>query len=140
MIAKLTVKEIMTTNVFTISAEAPLEDAALIMRAHKVGSVPVVDGNNNLVGIITETDIFDALLHALGATGDYKRLTIECEDKPCTLGKIGEIFAQHGINIRSLVVFHPSEGSAQIVIRTESGDLEPLLAELRRQSFVTLVS
>lgn len=50
------VNEIMTQPVITIGEDAPLQEAANIMLQHRIGGIPVVDGNGNLVGIITETD------------------------------------------------------------------------------------
>jgi CBS domain-containing protein len=52
----LKIKEIMTTDVRTISANDSISEAANIMKQLDVGSVPVVD-NNLLVGIITDRDL-----------------------------------------------------------------------------------
>lgn len=52
----LKIRELMTTDVRTISPNATIKDAANIMNTVDVGSVPVVD-NNKLVGIVTDRDI-----------------------------------------------------------------------------------
>jgi len=52
----LKIKEIMTTNVRTVSANDSISEAANIMKQLDVGSVPVID-NNLLVGIITDRDL-----------------------------------------------------------------------------------
>lgn len=59
MLCKLPVHRVMTKNPRTISSTVPLIDAARLMLEHKVGALPVVDGDE-LVGIITESDIFRA--------------------------------------------------------------------------------
>lgn len=51
----LVVKEVMATDVVTISPAAPLKEAAATMLEKKIGSLPVVDGGR-LVGILTEAD------------------------------------------------------------------------------------
>jgi CBS domain-containing protein len=53
---KFAVRDIMTRDVQTVRAEMPLRDAAQLMLQGKVGCLPVIDAENNLVGIITEAD------------------------------------------------------------------------------------
>jgi acetoin utilization protein AcuB len=62
LIAKLQVKRVMTSNVMTISPEADIIDAAQIMLDRKVSGIPVVDDAQQLVGIVTESDIFRMLV------------------------------------------------------------------------------
>jgi acetoin utilization protein AcuB len=76
LVSKLTVGEIMTKEVFTVTDDTPLEDAARIMADNRIGALPVMrDGK--LVGIITETDIFKAFLELLGAREPGVRLTMK---------------------------------------------------------------
>ncbi len=63
LLAKLTIDEIMTRNVITVTADATIRDAARLMLDHDIGSLPVLDGNR-LVGIITESDIFRVLVQS----------------------------------------------------------------------------
>jgi acetoin utilization protein AcuB len=58
ILAKLDVGKIMTPQPITISPEATLAEAAQVMLKHKISGLPVVDKQGNLVGIITESDIF----------------------------------------------------------------------------------
>ncbi len=57
------VKDLMTPRVESIESDASVDDAAAMMRARLIGSLPVMDGTD-LVGIITATDVFEALRHA----------------------------------------------------------------------------
>jgi CBS domain-containing protein len=50
------VRDMMTREVSTVHPEASLADVARLMRREKIGCVPVVEGENTLVGIITEAD------------------------------------------------------------------------------------
>jgi acetoin utilization protein AcuB len=59
LLAKLTVDQIMTKAVITITPRHNARDAARLMLEHKIGGLPVVDGKR-LVGIITETDLVRA--------------------------------------------------------------------------------
>lgn len=61
LLDKLTVREVMTKKVFTVSPEAELEEAARLILERKIGALPVVK-DRTLVGIITETDLLRAFL------------------------------------------------------------------------------
>jgi CBS domain-containing protein len=62
LLAKLKVKEVMTANPITVSAEATIGEAAQIMLQYKVGGLPVVEASGKLAGIITESDIFEMIV------------------------------------------------------------------------------
>lgn len=52
------VEQIMTTSVITIRPEASVIEAASLMLRHKIHSLPVMDAENKLTGILTESDLF----------------------------------------------------------------------------------
>jgi CBS domain-containing protein len=60
--AQLIVDKIMTRNVLTAHPETSILDAAELMLDQKVSGLPVVDAQNHLVGMITESDIFRMLV------------------------------------------------------------------------------
>ncbi|MGQ9833714.1 MAG: CBS domain-containing protein [Candidatus Villigracilaceae bacterium] len=60
-LAKMSVRQVMTRDPKTIAPDAPLVEAARIMLAHEISALPVME-NNQLVGIITESDIFRAFV------------------------------------------------------------------------------
>lgn len=62
LLAKLTVKEIMTADVKTIGPEDTIKTAATLLYENRIGALPVVNKQNALVGIITESDIFRILI------------------------------------------------------------------------------
>lgn len=64
-LAQHTVKEIMHTAVHTIEDTAPVVEAAKLMRVARVGGLPVLNEQNNLVGIITRSDLIDYLIRLL---------------------------------------------------------------------------
>ncbi len=104
LLSKLTVDEVMTKDVITVTEDTPVEDAARIMADRKIGSVPVVrDGQ--LVGIITETDLFKLFLELLGARKKGVRLTMLLPDVKGTLAKVTGAIAEQGGNIIALGTF-----------------------------------
>ncbi|GIV98100.1 MAG: CBS domain-containing protein [Herpetosiphonaceae bacterium] len=66
------VYEVMTENPIAVQPETSLREAALLMREHKFGGLPVVDENTFVVGIVTESDLFEALVLYLERANDIK--------------------------------------------------------------------
>jgi CBS domain-containing protein len=62
------VRDVMTPDPVTVSADAPVREAAGLLRKHKVGGLPVME-DGRLVGIITEGDIL-RLMETPGLSGD----------------------------------------------------------------------
>ena len=62
LLSKLTVDHVMTHTPYTVAPETPIQEAARIMLERKVSGLPVVDDEQHLVGIITESDIFRMLI------------------------------------------------------------------------------
>jgi len=54
---RVTVMQIMTHQVITVTLDTPIEAACELMLKHKIGGLPVV-ADGRLVGILTESDIF----------------------------------------------------------------------------------
>jgi CBS domain-containing protein len=52
-----TVAEIMTPNPMTVKPETPLKEAISILAEHKISGLPVVNEQDQLVGIISENDL-----------------------------------------------------------------------------------
>jgi acetoin utilization protein AcuB len=59
LLARLTVDQVMTRSVIIIGPDLDARDAARLMLEHKIGALPVLDGEH-LIGIITETDVLRA--------------------------------------------------------------------------------
>lgn len=64
LLSKVTVKDIMSSPVTTVSPDTHVREAASILASKKFGGLPVLDGKD-VVGIITETDLFKVLLELL---------------------------------------------------------------------------
>jgi acetoin utilization protein AcuB len=96
LLAKLKVEKMMSRDVITVSEDTPLEEAASIMADRRIGGLPVMQGKT-LVGIITESDLFKALLQLLGGRRSGVRITVATSGAKGTVAKLtGAIFAAGG--------------------------------------------
>lgn len=62
---KLRLGDVMTKPAVTVTPLTKLQDAASLMIKHKIGGLPVVDAEEKVIGVITETDIFKAFVALL---------------------------------------------------------------------------
>jgi acetoin utilization protein AcuB len=86
VMSRMTIDKVMDTNVITISADTPIEEAARIMADNSISGIPVME-NNQLVGMIAETDLFKAFLEVLGARQPGIRLTVLLDKAPGQLAR-----------------------------------------------------
>ena len=114
LISKVTVKNVMAKKVVTVDQDTPIEEAARIMADKKIGGVPVVSGGN-VVGIITETDLFKIFLELMGARQKAWRVTATIAEKPGTLAKLTQAVAQHGGNFISFGMFSGPDANSRVV-------------------------
>ncbi|MCU0521563.1 MAG: CBS and ACT domain-containing protein [Anaerolineae bacterium] len=135
LLSKLKVKEIMARDIVTVTEDAPLEEAARIMVDSSVSGLPVVR-DRNVVGIITETDIFKILLEMMGARNLGTRLTIQVHDQPGTLSRIAGTIAGIGGDIVALGTFRgEGHGHSLLVIKVCCIEQDALVEAMRGQGF-----
>ena len=138
LLAKTKIKDVLPKRrkLLTIGPEDYIETAARIMRQNTVSGLPVVDDFGNLVGIITETDIFDALIHILGVYQPHSRIDIYTEDRPGSLHQIAGLISGKGINILNIVAYYDQKkGKYKIILRLASLECNDLVEELKQHGY-----
>ncbi|WP_413488542.1 CBS domain-containing protein [Carnobacterium divergens] len=135
LLTKTTVKEIMLTDVQTISPNALLEEAAVRMRENQISVLPVVENQNQVVGIITEKDIFDAFIDLLGYYNQGCRVVVDIpEDHTGILENITHLFATEKMSIDQIAVYRKT-GLTQVVIQVASTDDAKIKEMLTQQNY-----
>jgi acetoin utilization protein AcuB len=94
----------MAKKVVTVAEDTPIEEAARIMADNKIGGLPVVRGTE-VVGMVTETDLFKVFLELLGAREAGVRLSALVADQPGELAKLTSAIFKAGGNILALGTF-----------------------------------
>jgi len=106
LLAKLTVEKVMVKKVITVQEDETVEKAAKIMADSYIGCLPVMKGSM-LVGIVTDTDIFQFFVNAFGARHKGVRITVNAKEQPGQIAALAGAVAKEGGNIVALVT---SEG------------------------------
>ncbi|MGQ9594657.1 MAG: CBS domain-containing protein [Anaerolineae bacterium] len=131
LLSKLTVKEVMTREVITVTEFTPIEEAARIMVDNKIGGLPVMRGDT-LVGIITETDLFKIFLELLGARERGVRLTVLVPEQPGVLAQLTRHIADAGGNIVALGTFLGEDPTNRLIACKVTGVPKDALLEVVR--------
>jgi acetoin utilization protein AcuB len=129
LLAKMQVKDIMHKDVITIPVDATIEEAALLMSTRHIGGLVVVGDKDSVVGVITETDIFNSFVEIMGLKEGKTRFTFKVSNQVGVLHDITRVFKDLGINISSLATY-PVEGGAEMVIRFNAQDTDELVKRL----------
>lgn len=97
LMSRITVREVMTREVLSVTENTTIEDAAKIMVDKKLGGLPVLRGAE-LVGIITETDLFRVYLEMTGAREPGVRVTCLIPEQKGQLARLTQAIAIEGGN------------------------------------------
>ena len=134
LISKITIKEVAVKNVITTTPDTLLEDAALEMREHRIGALPVME-DDKLVGIITQKDIMDAFLDIMGVRSSGKRLVVEVPDKVGILNEVSLVIRELDLNIINLAVYHLPNRRNQIFCRLDGERVDEIVQMLADKGF-----
>lgn len=130
----LRVGTVMTRAVITTVGRLPVEEAARLMVMEKISALPVVEGGR-LVGIVTETDILDLFVRALGASEPSSRLDVTLDDRGAALADAIQAVEGAGVAVASIVTLPSRQGWREVVIRIPTIDPRPAVRALRARGF-----
>ncbi len=134
---KIKIKDIMTKDVVTIGPDEAIEEAAVLMREKKLGTLVVVD-KNNLEGIITESDLFKAFIDVFNFDRPGIKIAVSFEDKIGELGKLTSLISSMDILIISLIITYSKDGKALITMRLKTDQKDPVVKELEKSGYVVI--
>lgn len=136
LMSKLKVEKVMTRNVITVTEGTPLEEAALIMADKRIGSLLIMR-DKELVGIITESDLFRVLLDLLGGRRSGVRITAAVVNAKGTLAKLtNAIYAANG-DIVGLGVREIPESSHlrwEVMVKVQDVAKDKLIEVVRQEA------
>ena len=124
LINKILVRDVMTKDVITVEEDTAIEEAARIMVDNKIGGLPVMrDGE--LVGIITETDLFKIFIELMGARDHGVRVTVVVPNVKGELAKLTKAIADIGGNFEAFGQFAGDDPSTRnVTFKVKGEDVE----------------
>ncbi|KHD45746.1 CBS domain-containing protein [Streptococcus hongkongensis] len=139
LLNKTKIKDIMIKKVITVEPDASLEDAIYLMLTHKIGVLPVLEGDL-LVGIITDRDVYRAFLHISGYGLEGIRVVIHTDNAVGVLARLTSTISEANLNIRRTVVDTRSSGKTVVEIQIDGDILPEILQEKLENTGVEVVS
>ncbi len=110
------VKKIMSHPVQTTHPSDPIESAAQLMRELRIGCLPVIE-ENQIVGMVTITDMLDALLLLTGVHRPSGRLDVRLSNRSGELARLTSLLAELKVNIHSILTYPEKDKTIRLVLR-----------------------
>jgi len=134
---RIRVADEMARDVATAGPEDPIEDAAMAMYERKIGCLPVVDGED-LVGILTTSDVMRALVRLVGAHKPGSRLEVALPSRSGSMAEGTQIVRDEGVDIVSILASSENEdeaGERVAVLRVATIDPKQVVESLRAAEY-----
>lgn len=131
------VRRIMVAPVVTAHPLDPVEEAAKVLRERRIGAMPVLE-EERLVGIVTATDLLDALVAMTGVLSPSARLELELPPQPGALAKLIDRIAAAGFGVSSVLSTQFEADAVTVVLRVGTINPQALSARLRAEGFSVL--
>lgn len=137
LLNRTSVREVMIKkkDLVTISSDKLMEDAADMMLRHDIGCLPVVD-NGELVGILTQNDLFKSFLEILGYNRKGSRIDVHVKDTLGVIGEVSKIFVDNNANITNFTVYRNNDDTtADLILSCDLIETDQLVEDLNNNGF-----
>ncbi len=137
LVSKIKVRNIMTKDPITVPQNFTVEETAEVLLKNKISGAPVVDQNGDIVGTITQTDLFRVLIVLTGVGNRGIQFAFQLEDRPGSIKEVADVIRKYGGRMVSILSSYQDvpEGYRKVYIRMRSierPNLQKLKEELSR--------
>jgi acetoin utilization protein AcuB len=142
LVAKMSVKDIMSKNLVTVSPDTTVESAVAVAQNKGVGALPVID-NGALVGIVTTDDFFYKILNPMLGIGKpgIRVLVHDCGTPKCIqhIMEIMDVIEVVGKNKARILAVHsmptPEGEETQLMLHLDNADPAKIIKVLADSGF-----
>lgn len=103
LLSEMKIKDVMTDKCICLQAEDTLEKAALVMLEEKISGIMILDVDDNLVGLLSETDILRGFIHATGIQDGAHQFVIDMPDLPGSVTQALNTIRNHEARVLSIL-------------------------------------
>lgn len=128
LISKIKVKNIMTREPITVPNDYTIEETAQLLMEHKISGVPVMNPQDEIEGIITQTDLFKLIISFTSVGINCVRLALQLEDRSGSIKTVTDMIREKGGRLASIMTSYDQApaGFRNVYIRAYSIDEESL--------------
>lgn len=134
MLEVITVGDVMIEAPITVSPDTGVEEAARLMYEHKIGGMPVMEGDK-LVGVITTMDLLAAFLSMLGLLRSSSRLDLLLDKDPRVLDDVTRLIKQAGGEIINIALGPTKGAKRSYLVRLTKCNLVPIIDRLKQHGY-----
>jgi acetoin utilization protein AcuB len=141
LLAKMTVKDIMSKNLVTVTPDMTVESAVALAQNKGVGALPVLDGGT-LVGIVTTDDFFYKILNPMLGIGKpgvrvliHNCGTPECIQHVMEIMGVMEVVGKNKVKILAVDSMPTPEGEPQLLLHLDNADPAKIMKVLADSGF-----
>ncbi len=136
LLTRIKAKDIMSRNPITLPDTYTIEEAAEVLHDHHISGAPVMDDKGRMVGIVTQQDLYKALMSLAGVKRRGVHLAFEAEDRPGSIKDLADIIRRYDGRLASILSSYDRapQGYRHVYIRAYQLDREripAMLEELR---------
>jgi acetoin utilization protein AcuB len=103
LLSEIRIKEIMTKDPVTVPFDYTLEETAQVLLENKISGAPVVDYDGEIVGTVTQSDIFRALVSLTGLRKRGISFAFMVEDRPGSIKNLADVIRKYGGRMASIL-------------------------------------
>lgn len=128
LLSDITVGDIMTKEPVTVPYDFTVEEAAEVLLKNKISGTPVVDRANRVVGVITQTDLFRAIISLTGLQRKGVQFALQVSDTPGSVKHVTDTIRQYGGRMASVLTSYGDapEGFRKVFITMYNIDRQRL--------------
>ena len=122
LLTKIKVNDIMTRDPIAVPPDYTVEETARVLLDGKISGAPVVDDYGQVVGIITQTDLFRVLISLTGIGNGGIQFGFQVEDKPGSIKEVADAIRAFGGRMVSILTSYDDvpNGYRKVYIRMHS--------------------
>jgi acetoin utilization protein AcuB len=129
----------MSENPITVPEDYTVEETAAVLLRNKISGAPVVDQRGNILGVITQSDIFRALISLTGVGKQGIQFAFQIDDRPGSIKELADTIRVYGGRMTSILSSYDGmpEGTRKVYIRMygiERSKLNDLVEKLREKA------
>lgn len=132
LLTRIKVRDIMSRNPITIPDNYTIEEAAEILRDHHISGAPVMDAQGRMAGMISQNDLFNALMSLTGIKRRGIHLAFEVQDRPGSIKDLTDIIRRYGGRMASILSSYDRapQGARYVYIRAYQIDRDKMAGML----------
>jgi acetoin utilization protein AcuB len=137
MLEEIKVGDVMVQAPLSVTPDTEVEEAARLIHEHKIGGMPVMEGEK-LVGVITMLDLISAFIAMLGLLKSSSRLDLLLPNRSEALDAATRVIKEAGGKVINVALGPTKDGQRPYYFRLEKVNLEPIVNTLKQQGYAVL--